>query len=299
MLYLIIATLLALFAASSFAVWKVRNKFDERSDGRKFASAAGPAAIIWLVILVLVTAGMSITVVGSRSVGIQTSFGKYRDTLSNGFQLTAPWSSTEEFSTRIQSLDLDGDKEAVQVTFKGGGGGDVNLTPRWAIDPPKAGDLWKKYKTFDAVRDKLVNPAARDATRIVTAKYSPNEARSGENLVAIRNDIIATLSADLADDGVKIDSVSVRAITLDKRSQASLDKIVEANNNIERAKAEQERARIDAETAKLREKSGALTPEANQRFCLDLVNNWDVDKNGPLPAGFTCGTTVPFTVTNR
>lgn len=55
------------------------------------------------------------------------------------------------------------------------------------------------------------------------------------------------------------------------------------------ARAEQERARIDNETAKLREQSGALSPAANQRFCLDIVNAWDVSKNGPLPATFNCG----------
>ncbi|MFD4474603.1 SPFH domain-containing protein [Streptomyces sp. NPDC058471] len=294
MVYLILAGVLLLAAALSFTAYKVM-----------VGVGGGPIPNLkWLAVgivavLAVTTLGMSITIVGSRSVGIQTSFGKYRDTLNSGFQLTPPWSATEEFSTRVQYLDLDGEKDGVQVTFKGGGGGTVNATPRWRIDPDKAGDLWKKYKTFDTVRDKLVNSSAKDSIRVVTANYTPNEARSGEHLRKVSSQVQEDLAKSLADDGVIIDSISVKGITLDQRSQDSLDKIVSANNDIERAKAEQERARIDGETAKIREREGSLTGAALARYCLEVVNNWNVDRNGALPAGFTCAGGVPFTVTNK
>jgi regulator of protease activity HflC (stomatin/prohibitin superfamily) len=295
MLYLIIATLLLVFAVSSFVVSKVTKDSTEEF----LQPGAKVAAVVWVVILALVTLGMSITTVGARSVGIQTAFGKYSNTLSNGLQLTAPWSSVEEFSTQVQYLDLDG-KEAVPVTFKGGGGGEVNATPRWRIDAEGAENLWKKYRTFENVRDKLVNSSAKDAVRIAVSKYTPNEARSGENLRAVADAVAVQLAADLRDDGIVIDSVSVKGISLDARSQASLDKIVTANNDIERAKAEQLRAKIDADTAAIREKGGSLAPAALQRYCLEVVNNWSVGQNGPLPAGFTCGgTTNPFVITNK
>lgn len=296
MVYLIIAGLLLLVAAVSYGVYRLSVSAAGGSDpmpGLKWF-AVGIVAV-----LAVTTLGMSITIVGSRSVGIQTSFGKYRDTLNSGFQLTPPWSATEEFSTRVQYLDLDGEKDGVQVTFKGGGGGVVNATPRWRIDPDKAGDLWKKYKTFDTVRDKLVNSSAKDSIRVVTSNYTPNEARSGENLRKVSSQIQDDLAKSLADDGIIIDSFSVKGITLDQRSQDSLDKVVSANNDIERAKAEQERARIDGETAKIREREGSLTGAALARYCLEVVNNWNVDRNGALPAGFTCAGGVPFTVTNK
>jgi regulator of protease activity HflC (stomatin/prohibitin superfamily) len=292
--YLIIATLLAIAAAGAFAVGRVATDY----EGNKMPAFKWTG---WglIAVLVLTTVGMSVTVVGARSVGIQTAFGKYSDTLSNGLQVTAPWSSVEEFSTQVQYLDLDGE-QAVPVTFKGGGGGQVNVTPRWRIDPDGAENLWKKYRTFDAVRDKLVNSSAKDAVRIVASKYTPNEARSGENLRAVAEGVKKQLADDLSRDGITIDSISVKGITLDARSQASLDKIVTANNDIERAKAEQLRAKIDADTAKIREQGGSLKPEALTRYCLEVVNNWDVDKNGPLPAGFSCtGNPAPFTVTNK
>jgi regulator of protease activity HflC (stomatin/prohibitin superfamily) len=256
-----------------------------------------------LIIFLIITLFMSMTKVDARAVGIQTAFGKYQNTLDNGLQLTAPWSETEQFSTQVQYLDLDdtdGDaNDSVSVTFKGGGGGQVSLTPRWRIDENGAENLWKKYRTFDKVRDQLVNSSAKDSVRVVVSKYTPNEARDGENLRPIADAIQSDLAQSLKDDGVIIDSVSIKRIQLDSRSQNSLDKIVEANNNIERAKSEQERAKIDAETVKIREKSGSLSPQANERYCLEMMNNWDVKKNGHLPAGFTCGTSQGYVTTNK
>lgn len=296
MFYLILAAVFLLAAGVAYAAY--RTVEDPPGSGTKVPGFKW-LSIGLVAVLGLTSLGMSITTVGARSVGIQTSFGKYRDTLSNGLQLTAPWSSVEEFSTQVQYLDLDG-AEAVAVTFKGGGGGNVNATPRWRIDAAKAENLWMKYKTFENVRDKLVNSTAKDSVRVVLSQYTPNEARAGENLRKIAEQVQTDLGESLADDGVIIDSISVKGISLDQRSQESLDKIVTANNDIERAKAERERAKIDGETAQIRKAEGSLTPEALARYCLEVVNNWNVNRNGALPAGFTCfGGDVPFTVTNK
>ncbi|UUG69444.1 band-7-like membrane protein [Streptomyces phage Sham] len=293
MLYIVLASILVLGIVGSGLAWAFGSTGGTgRYGDDPNVKAIGKWTTVGLtVVLLAMTFFMSLTTVGARSVGIQTAFGRYQNTLDNGLQLTAPWSSVEEFSTQVQYLDLDstdGSDDAVSVTFKGGGGGTVSLTPRWSIDENKAEDLWKKYKTFDKVQNQLVNSSAKDSVRVVVSKYTPNDARDGENLRPIAEQIQADLSQSLADDGVKIDSVSIKKITLDARSQASLDKIVEANNNVERAKAERERAKIDAETAKIREESGQLSEKAAQRYCLEMMNNWDVKKNGALPAGFVC-----------
>ncbi|AYB70975.1 band-7-like membrane protein [Streptomyces phage Yaboi] len=242
----------------------------------------------------------SITVVDSRSVGIQTSFNRYQGTLDSGFQLTAPWSEHEDFTTRIQYLDLDGEKweDGAPVTFKGGGRGVVFATPRWKIDEESAGKLWNKYKTFDNVRDQLVRSSVKDSFRAVLTDYTPNEAR--ENVREITREVEKDLATTLTDDGIKIDSISIKDIKLDERTQSSLDKIVQANNDIERARAEQERAKIDAETLKIKEKAGNLTEGGLMDKCLTMMDKWDVKKNGNLPAGFSCnGSGAPFTVTNK
>lgn len=259
-------------------------------------------AIVGGVVLGLFTLVMSFTQVDARSVGIQTAFGRYQGTLSSGFQLTAPWSEHEDFTTRMQYLDLDGEKwsDGAPITFKDGGSGVVFATPRWQIkEGSAAGDLWKKYKDFDSVQNQLVNSSAKDSFRAVFTEYTPNDARAKVREVTAK--VKADLEQTLNKYGIKVDSISIRDIKLDPKAQASLDKIVEANNNIERAKAEQEKAKIEAETVKIREKSGLLTPEALANKCIEVMDKWSKTNNGTAPAaGFGCNfVQPPFTVTNK
>ncbi|QBP30922.1 band-7-like membrane protein [Streptomyces phage EGole] len=289
MTYLVIAGLLLLVLLVAVAFSAVT----KQKGGYLVAVGVG-------LLLAVFTLFNSVTSVGARNVGIQTAFGRYQGNLDNGLQVIAPWSEHEDFSTQVQYLDLDGEKwdEGATVTFDGGGRGVVYATPRWRINEGMAGELWKKYKNFDNVRDQLVKSSAKDSFRAVLTEYTPNDARTKVREVAAK--VQSDLASSLKDDGIIIDSISIKDIKLDDRTQSSLDKIVQANNDIERSKSEQERAKIDAETAKIREKTGALKPEALQRYCLEVVNNWDVKKNGNLPAGFNCnGSNVPFTVTNK
>jgi regulator of protease activity HflC (stomatin/prohibitin superfamily) len=252
------------------------------------------------ILLLVITALNSVTSVGARNVGIQTAFGRYQGQLDNGLQIIAPWSEHEDFSTQVQYLDLDGDKwaDGAPVTFQGGGRGVVFASPRWKIDEDAAGNLWKKYKTLDNVSDRLVRSSVKDSFRAVMTEYTPNDAR--EHVREVTEKVEADLARTLGDDGIKIDSISIRDIQLDDRTQASLDKIVQANNDIERAKAEQERAKVDAETLKIKEKAGNLTEGGLTDKCLTVMDKWDVKKNGNLPAGFSCnGVGTPFTVTNK
>jgi len=242
--------------------------------------AAGGAVIAFLV-LVAIVLSFSATTVSARAVGIQTSFGKYQDTLSNGFHFTAPWSNVEEFSTQVQDLDIK-----VPVAFDGGSGGDAVITVLWAIDADDAEQLWKDWKTFDRVKDRLVAPAARTGIAAEFSNYAPEAAKDGNNRVAIQDAVLEDLKSDLNDNGVDVRSIQLTDVNLGERAQNSVDRIAEAASNTERAVEEQERARIEAETAKIRQES--QTPEALQRYCLEIVNGWNAGANGNLPATFNC-----------
>lgn len=233
------------------------------------------------VIVAIILGFMSATTVGARSVGIQTSFGRYVDTLPSGFHWTSPFSSTEEFSTQIQTLDLD-----VPVSFDGGSAGSAGVTVRWSIDADGAEELWKDWKTFDRVRDNLVASEARERVAAVFSGYGPEDAIDGGNRADIQKAVVDALTDRLGNRGIDVDSISVTGVALGAGAQKALDRIVEANANIERAKAEQERARIEAQTAEIRQQS--QTPEALQRYCLEIVNAWSISNNGPLPETFNC-----------
>lgn len=247
--------------------------------------------IAFFVVIGIILGFMSMTTVGARSVGIQTSFGKYAATLDSGFHMVNPFSSVEEFSTQIQDLDLE-----VPVSFDGGSSGTAKLTVLWAIDAKDAEQLWKDWKTFDRVRDRLVAPAARTVTAASFSAFTPDAARDGANRVTLQDQILSELKGSIG-EGANIRSIQLTDVQLGDRAQAAVDRIVEATANTQRASEEQARATIEAETARIRQQS--QTPEALQRYCLEVVNSWNVGNNGPLPATFDCslgGTSAPIIV---
>ena len=291
--WLVVAIILALIVGG-FVVAAYVNRAD--ADDRTFSIVG---AGVTFAILVAFTLAMSVTTVSPRAVAVQTSFGRYVNTLDSGFHWIAPWSQTEEFTRILQPAHFAGKNGSIPINLVGGGRGSTDLVVQWQISESKDGakELWMQYKEFDSVRDNLVDNQARNVAREVLGSYEPVQAIAGDNLPKINDKIKAVLQERVQDYGVIIRSVSVTNVALDQRTQESLNKIVEANANITRAKAEQERAQIDANTVEIRDKQGALSPEANQRYCLDVVNAWDASKGGPLPAGFTCNVGAPFVVT--
>lgn len=234
------------------------------------------------IIAALVVAGISsTTIVSARSVGIETTLGKYTRTLDNGFHWKSPLAKVEEFPTTAQYLDAQ-----APITFAGGGSGTQSLTVRWTIRADEAGALWEKYRSFENVRDQLVQPTVKDATRAVFANYSPVDARSGDNVRKISELITTDLTHTLADSGINIDSISLTGTGLDDSAQQSLNRVTEAQSNIERAKADYERAKIDAKTDAERNKN--VTDENLVLKCLEITNNWNTQANGTLPATWNC-----------
>lgn len=248
------------------------------SKDDKFVPAAVAAVVF--VVGVITTLAFSATTVDSRAVGIETSFGKYQATVDNGFHLVAPWASVEEFSTNVQDLDL-----TVPVSFDGGSSGEVKMTALWAIEAKDAQELWKDWKDFDRVRDRLVGPATRTAAAAAFSAYTPDTAKDGANRVTIQDAIDKTLE-ELESSGVDVRSIQITEVKLGDRAQAAVDRIVEATANTQRAQEEQERAKIDAETARIQAET--QTPETIQRRCLEILNNWDASKNGNAPALLNC-----------
>lgn len=279
------------------------------NKGAGIAGVVGTVVVFGIFSLLL-----SITQVDARSVGIRTDFGRYTETLKPGLQLTAPWSSVEEFTTRLQTTDLndlDGSRgNSVYVAFSapkdvdengvpktgeksvaGGGNGNINAVVRWQISDNQSDQgaraLWEKYKDFDSVSEKLVLSTSQDIIADVANDFPAGVA--SVNQTEIGNEVAKRLGTALQRYGVVVDSVSIKRVVLDKATTSSLQRIVDNINKTTAAAEEQKRAIIDNQTAALRQKTGALSAQANERYCLDVVNSWNVAQNGPLPATFNCG----------
>lgn len=246
--------------------------------GVSLSTAALAGSLALLLILTLV---FSFARVEARQIGIETSMGKYSRTLDQGWQLKYPWASVETFSTQLQRTELD-----APVAFASSGGGTQSVTAQWKITDDRAEDLWMRYKEFDNVDFMLIQPAAKQAVGDVLAGYTPAESRAEGAGEKIRAEVEKKMGKNLERYGVELDSVAMPPTQLDQTAQNAYNRVVEARANVERAKEDVERAKLDAEANRLRNKD--LSKENLIDQCLTVSNNWDTNKNGPLPASWNC-----------
>lgn len=231
----------------------------------------------------------SIVSIPARTVGIVTSFGKPVGTLTPGMHWTAPWQSVTEFPTSNQVLDLDATNDGpnVAVKFAGGGSGWANVNITWQVESDeRAVKLWENWREFERVTQNVVNPRGQSAVVETFGAYAPEEAVDGTKLQDLNREIKDTLQHKLGASGITVVSVDIKRVDLSKEIQERVDRQVQAAADVRRARIEQDKARIENETNKIRQQS--LTPEALVRYCMDVANNWDVTKNGHLPANWNC-----------
>lgn len=242
--------------------------------------------------------------VPARTVDIQTSFGKAVGTLSPGLNLIAPWSEATEFPTTNQTLDLDATDNTdaskaapVGVKFAGGGAGAINVNMNYQVQTDNAAvKLWENWKDFELVKQKVVNQKAQQTVAEVFGKYTPEEAVKGENIPKLADAIKESLNSKLAVDGIRVEDVNIKKIDLDGPIQDRINKQVEDQADNNRAVIKQQTAKTDAETNRIAQQN--LTDPVLKNKCLDITNNWNVAKNGPMPANWQCGGagSLPLTV---
>lgn len=148
-------------------------------------------AVIALIGVIIMIA-MSVTTVSARTEGIETSLGKFRNTLPPGAHMIAPWASVEEWSSRNQTIRFQagGDKQSDrdnfdyenQLTPKLASQADayVEATITWTIASTSDADqrakikgLWSQYSTFDDMRKDFVVPAVTAAVASAVDVYNP------------------------------------------------------------------------------------------------------------------------------
>jgi regulator of protease activity HflC (stomatin/prohibitin superfamily) len=266
---------------------------------------AGSVAASALVLSLLTWVISSSFIVEARTVGIVTEFGQATGVVQPGYYFLPPWATVTEFPTSNQPLDLnslDDNKEGrpIKVKFDGGGTGYVHANVNWKVrGNDEAIKLWEEWKDFDKVTNQVVSKEVITEAADITGAYEPQEAVRSVNYNKIADAIKKNLNTELAGKGIKINEVNVMGIDVDDATQARINKQAAAKADIVTAQANQERAVIDNETKRMTQDS--LTPAALTDQCLKMVNSWDVNKNGNLPAGFSCfgGVGLPLSVPVR
>lgn len=257
-------------------------------------------SIRWVAVVILAVAGLllaidSFTVIPTRNLGVQTSFGKPVGTLKNGFHVVAPWTDIHKFDATIQTLKMSGDKDdngdMIKVRLANNATADVEITVQWQVDPDAdITQLYLDFRDFENIGANVVRRQLSDALNDAFGRYDPlgslNGDFSGPSLGSLGDDV-ATALASRMPTGVKIRSVLLPKIIFDNAIQAKIDQYLAAVAETRIAEQRKKTAQALKEANDLLSTANN-TPGVLYQNCLDMVER--LTKEGKtLPAAFTCG----------
>ena len=252
-----------------------------------------------------------ITTVGTKDVGVVTTFGRPtgRD-LENGLHFKLPWQKVTELDGAINPDAYTGNN-CIHVRIGDSSTACVEATIRWRIVPSQASVLFQDYRSNDVnatVRTSLVktqfnaalndvlgkfNPLSTVAAAAARTKNAPNaSANTAPNLDEFSSDVVDSMQQHLLDAGhgqkqVEVVSVTINFINLAKTTQ---DKVNDYLKEVGATRVAEQREQTTAAQARANQnlsKSVSNDPNVLVSKCFDTVEE-AVKAHYQLPAGFSC-----------
>lgn len=260
---IIIALALATPGIVGFGASNIHLLNDEKTAKIKKASKI-PAWCVAVVALLIVWGIATIRVIPTGTVGVKTRFGVVCGRANEGFNLIAPWEEIVSMNTKIQKQSFTGlsasTKDSQAIT-------NINIDVNYRLIPDKSEEIYSSVGVD--YQSTLMAPLLTQFIKDRLALYN------AENLVSERNkiveDITAQLQENLAGYGIDIVAVSLANYDFSEEFSASLERKAVAIKEIEIAKTNQEKARVEAETNRI--KTEQLTEAVLMEKLIDAIKN--------------------------
>lgn len=274
------------------AIDDYRAKHHSTSGAPEDFPARGIALIatgVLILIGVVLTVFASFTVVPTRDIGVTTTFGKPVGTLSNGLHMKAPWQKVEILKGSIQ-IDTHDGEGATQVRLGNNSIAHADNTVQWRIRQEAADSLFKDYKTFDNIKENLVEKQTVAALNDVLGGYNPVEEirsmESGNRNQELAAEVKAKL-VNLVGDRIEIINVMVPVIKYDEATQKQIETVNTELANTNAAKQRELTAQAEANANKTLAESVRGNPEVVAQQCMNKAI-----AKGISPAGCWPGDTI-------
>ncbi|SHX05744.1 putative alanine and valine rich protein [Mycobacteroides abscessus subsp. abscessus] len=214
----------------------------------------------------------SITTVGTRQIGIETTFGRPNgSTLSNGLHFKAPWANVTEMDGAIQ-IDQHKDTNRIKVRLGNSSTADADVSVRWQIKQEATPELFVQYKTFDNVRTNLVTRNLQVALNEVFATFDPLAPKNlDKSPLPELSDQARKILAEKVGTQVEILDVAVPTIDYDEGTEAKINQINQARAATSVALQDQQTALAQADANKKLADSVSHDPNVLVSKCLDIA----------------------------
>lgn len=217
-----------------------------------------------LLISLVILAINTVRIVPTGEVGVKTAFGVVSGRANEGFNLIAPWEGIVSMNTKIQKQSFTelsaSTKDAQSIS-------NINIDVNYRLIPEKAEEVFSTVG--EGYNETLISPLLTQFIKDRLALYN------AESLVTERNkivdDITEQLKTNLDDYGIEVVAVSLVNYDFSPDFNAALERKAVAQKEIETAKNTQEKAKVEAETNRI--KSAQLTEPVLMEKLIDAIRN--------------------------
>ncbi|MDA3815320.1 MAG: prohibitin family protein [Patescibacteria group bacterium] len=236
----------------------------------------GFAWVIAVIIILVIIAPMSFTVIGAGETGVYSLFGKVKNKeMSSGFHLKNPLAKIDKMSIRTEEYTMsimtgEGKKvgaDSIAALTKEGLNVDLDITVLYHLDEKSASDVYEKVGL--GYEEKIIRPEIRSSIREVISQYSAKELYSNKRQEAAIK-IKEELAKKLDPRGIILEDVLLRNVQLPANLTQSIQ---------EKLQAEQEAQKYDflLQTEK-KEKERKIIEAEGQRDAQTIINESLSDK---------------------
>lgn len=254
----------------------------------------------WIAILVVLAIALAmlnpVSIVQSGTRGVLTTFGKVDPVpLNEGIHFVMPMvSRVHMIDVRLQKSEGKGvaasrDLQQVQIA----------AALNWRLDAALVADTFQKIGNEAAVASRVIEPAAQEATKAVSAQYTAEELVTKR--IEVSQKIRQALEERLRRHGVIVDTLAAVNYDFSPVFDKAIEDKVEAEQKKLTAERDLERIKVEAEQAlakargeaeALKAKRLEITPDLLQLKRLeneaDAIKKW----NGQMPQ--VTGGATPF-----
>jgi len=248
-------------------------------------------ALFIIVLIALIVALNSITIVDPGHTGVVVTLGKVKEgTLQEGIHIKAPFVQVvKKIDNRIVKLEVQTEAFSKDLQTV-----DTKIAVNYRVDTKKSYSIYKNVGTdYEEV---LVVPAVNEVLKAAAAKYTAEE--SVVNREAISDDLIVGLNNKLNDAGLFVTDINIVNYDFSEAFIAAIEDKQVAQQKLLKAETEKQteitNAQAKAEATKI-EAEG--TAEANRVLNDSLsdrvLENKKLEKwNGELPQVTGDGSTI-------
>ncbi len=280
------------------AIWIVAVVVKKSRTDPEEKSAAKGAVWVFGLLAALMLVLSSLTMVGTRNIGIQTSFNRPVGTLSNGIHLKEPWTKIVEWDGKLQNLAFENNNEnayapGIQTRLGNQSVATVDLLLQYKLTTDDGVlELFRSYGSEESLKRNLVAKNLQSSINLAFADFDPivalaqtSNRTATTGMPELSKEAETSLKAAMP-AGIEIISLTIIMPHYDQQTE---DRIKAFNTAVQDTAIATQRE----ETAKAINRANAIlaasqaTPQVLYQNCLDMVER-AAKAGGNLPAGFSC-----------